>query len=123
MSFMNKLYKIEPPNFENIGKLNEKFAEACAKPPQMRITLVSGVLDEKWTERYLCRRGGGSLEVSANFGRLVLGCMKKKKKKNSFGLQKERKPRCLRETKSSPNLFWQVLASTAKATKVHLYCE
>ena len=53
MSFMNGLYKIEPPNFENIGKLNEKFAEACAKPPQMRITLVSGVLDEKWTERYL----------------------------------------------------------------------
>jgi hypothetical protein len=48
MSFMNGLYKIEPPNFENIGKLNEKFAEACAKPPQMRITLVSGVLDEKW---------------------------------------------------------------------------
>ena len=34
----------------------------------------------------------------ANFERLVLGCMKKRRK-SSLGLQKERKLRCLRETK------------------------
>merc|ERR1719482_2641544 len=50
MLFMSKLHRIPPPTFENLETLNAMLGDAVAKPPQMRLNLVSGVLDEGWIQ-------------------------------------------------------------------------
>ena len=50
MTFWNALNRTPLPTFENLDILNAQLEIALSKPPQMRRSLVSGVLDEKWIE-------------------------------------------------------------------------